>query len=96
MPIYNHHAATVDATVEVMPGWVDKEKLKFTISKEKRKISATVHAENFDLKVKKSIRKARYKDVFKMATEEAHCIECLGGAGKKGNGLRAIVQQYNQ
>ena len=79
-----------------MPGWVDRDNVKSTILKEKRKSSAMVHSENLDKKVKKSIREARYKRAFKLATEEAHRIESSGSAGKHGNGLRAIAKRYNQ
>ena len=86
----------LDVSIELMPEWVDKDKLKETVGKKTRRSSKDAHEYNWAKKAKKDLRDARYKKAFKMATEEAWKVQRKRGqAGKRGKGLRAIAARYN-
>ena len=85
----------LDVSIELMPEWVDKDKLKEKTGKKSRLSSKLAHESNWNKKAQKDLINARYKRAFKKATEEAWRIQKTRKAGKHGNGLRAIAARYN-
>ena len=87
----------MDVSIECMPDWVDKEKMKINAGKQKRRSHKAAYEHNWIKKARKDRRDARYKVVYKLATTEAWNIKHKRHAtGKKGNGLQAIASRYNQ
>lgn len=94
-PLYDRHAAAVDASIENLPDWVNKNVVKKTMVVKKRNSAGMVNKNHFNNKVKRVMRDARYKAAFKSATDEAYSIEQRKMSGQWGNGLNAIVARHN-
>ena len=78
--------AALDVSIEAMPDWVDKEKMKVNAGNKKRRSHKAAYEHNWMKKAKKDRRDARYKVVYKKATTEAWQIKHKrSAAGKKGN-----------
>ena len=94
-PLYNKEAAAVDATIDSMPGWVNKPLVRNAARSKKRRTGKSANEKNFNDKAKKTMRDARYSRAFKLATKEAQDFKMKGESGKRGKGLRSIANRYN-
>lgn len=97
IPIGKKDVDALDVSIELMPDWVGKEKLKGNVGKQTRRSHKAAYHHNWRKRAKKDRRDARYKKVCKKATTEAWKIKHKrGAAGKKANGLKSIASRYNE
>ena len=86
-------AAAVEAEVESMPAWVDKERVKGVVTKQKRRNGGLVNEHNFNSKAKKAMLDARHKRAFTLAIDEPWDLRQKGELGNHGKGLCVIAKK---
>lgn len=66
------------------------------MTRQAQRTPAQVNKDQFDANAKKAFYNARHSAVHKKATVEAHANLTGRNRGKKGYGLRAVVEKYNK
>ena len=94
-PYYNKDAAAMEASIEVMPAWVDKVQVKRTCVIKRRSSGKLMNEKNLNVRAQRLMRLARYNRAHKRATDEVWKLREDGLAGKHGNGLDKICDRYN-
>ena len=89
----NKHMSSVDAAIETMPGWVDRNKVKTHHTIKRRLTGGLVNDRDFHEKVERDMRRARYTTAFKIATEEAY--QNKNRRGKKQKKVKVLTRLLN-
>ena len=93
----SHQADVRETTLKsLLPTWMDVDKTAVSMSKRKRRSSTQYSVDLFNKKMDGKYYDERFKIAFKAATSEVGKFqENPSLHGKRGNGICAVVQKYN-